>query len=66
MRGDERSKRPKPGSSGQLTQVQLFVGKLVKVGRVVDRPNDGLIGRRPVSDVLPVDRLEEGMLLDVS
>ena len=54
-------------NEGILTaaQVELFVGKLVEIRRVVDGSNEWLVGRRSVSNVLPVYISEKRMHTDI-
>ena len=57
--------RGRPGRAGSR-DLQINVGKVVKVGRVVDALDRDGDGRRPLPDVLPVDALlEEAHLFDV-
>ena len=48
-----------------LTEFKFFIGKLVKVRRVVNRLDNGLIWRWSVANVLPVDIFQERVVLYV-
>ena len=62
--GPDGSRR-RAGRAGSR-DLQIDVGKVVKVGGVVDALDRHRDGRRPLSDVLPVDALlEEAHLLNV-